>query len=369
MKIPLVDLKAQYLSLAEEIGPAVRSVFESTSFILGEDVTRFENEFAAFCGTGFCVGVANGTDAIQLACRAAGIEPGDEVIVPANTFVATLLGVQQAGGRPVLVDCQEKDFLIDPDLIAQAITPRTKAIMPVHLYGQCANMEKIMAIAKANHLQIIEDAAQAHGASFQGRRAGNFGALGCFSFYPGKNLGAYGDGGACVTNSPELSEKLKLLRNWGSVRKYHHDVFGINSRLDTVQAAILRIKLKRLEQWNSARRQHAASYSARLRALPQVKTPVTNPGCEHVFHLYVIRVPQRDRVLEQLNQNGVGAGIHYPIPTHLSPAFAPLGYRRGSFPVTEELAGKILSLPLYAELTEEQIVYVVKQLELALTKV
>lgn len=369
MKIPLVDLKAQYLSLAAEIGPAVQSVFETTSFILGEDVTRFEKEFAAFCGTGFCVGVANGTDAIQLACRAAGIGPGDEVIVPANTFVATLLGVQQAGGRPVLVDCREADFLMDPDLIANAVTPRTKAIMPVHLYGQCANMDKIMAIAQARGLQVIEDAAQAHGARFQGRRAGAWGTIGCFSFYPGKNLGAYGDGGACVTNSPELNEKLRLLRNWGSVRKYHHDVFGINSRLDTVQAAILRVKLPRLEQWNAARRRHAASYSARLATLPQVKTPVTNPGCEHVFHLYVIRVPQRDRVLQTLVESGVGAGIHYPIPTHLSPAFAPLGYRKGSFPVAEKLADEILSLPLYAELSEEQIDYVVRQLELALRTV
>lgn len=366
MKIPLVDLKAQYASLAEELKPAVLSVFESGNFILGEEVTRFESAFAQFCGVPFAVGVANGTDSIQLACRALDIGPGDEVIVPANTFIATLIGAQQAGAKPVLVDCRESDFLIDTTLISAAVTPRTKAIIPVHLYGQCADMDAILEIARRHKLHVIEDAAQAHGASLHGRKAGSFGDIGCFSFYPGKNLGAYGDGGICVTSSPELDAKLRRLRNWGSVRKYHHEVFGINSRLDTVQAAILLVKLKRLAEWNASRRKLAQHYSTTLGGEERTTPPTVKPGCEHVFHLYVLRVPQRDRVLERLHQNGIGAGIHYPIPPHLSPAFVHLEYQLGAFPVTERLAGEILSLPLYPELSMEQADFVVSNLKVAL---
>jgi dTDP-4-amino-4,6-dideoxygalactose transaminase len=366
MKIPLVDLKAQYRGLAVDVGAAVSSVLASANFILGEEVGQFEKDFAGFCGASFAIGVANGTDAIQLACRAVGIGPGDEVIVPANTFIATLIGVRQAGGTPVLVDCNESDFLLNPALISAAVTARTKAIIPVHLYGQCADMDAILAVARAHGLRVIEDAAQAHGAGWGGRRAGSFGDIGCFSFYPGKNLGAYGDGGACVTSSPELDGRLRLLRNWGGVRKYHHDVFGINSRLDTIQAAVLLVKLKRLAAWNQARRTLAGHYSARLAGEARVVTPRVNPDAEHVFHLYVVRLARRDQALEHLHRNGIGAGIHYPIPAHLAPAFADLGHRRGDFPVTEMLAAEILSLPLYPELSVGQVDDVVATLQTAL---
>lgn len=362
MDIPLIDLKTQYLEIAKEIEEATVQVLQSTQFILGDKVKAFEQEFAAFCGARYCVGVANGTDAIQLACRALGIGPGDEVIIPANTFVATLIGAHQAGARAVLVDCGETDFLINSELIEAAITQRTKAIIPVHLYGQCANMNAISTIARKHNLSIIEDAAQAHGASCHGQRAGAIGAIGCFSFYPGKNLGAYGDGGGCTTDSTLHFEKLNLLRNLGSVRKYHHDVFGINSRLDTIQAAILRVKLKRLSKWNELRREHAAYYSKQLSNVPNVIIPQLREGYDHVFHLYVVRVPDRDRVLSHLHRLGIGAGVHYPIPPHLSPAFAHLGYKRGSFPVAEKLAGEVLSLPLYPELTRAQMNFVVEHL-------
>jgi len=361
MHIPLVDLKAQYRQIAEDVKAATASVMESAEFILGEEVVAFEQEFAAFCGVNYCIGVANGTDAIQLACRALEIGAGDEAIVPANTFVATLIGVEQAGARVVLVDCDE-DGLLNPLLIEKAITSKTKAIVPVHLYGQCVDVEAIRSIAQEYSLRIIEDAAQAHGASFRLHKAGTFGDIGCFSFYPGKNLGAYGDGGACTTRSPTICEKLRLLRNLGSVRKYQHEVFGINSRLDTIQAAILRVKLKRLNEWNRLRREHASYYSKKLSGIRNVILPRTRAGVDHVFHLYVIRVSNRDRVLSRLSLHGIGAGIHYPIPVHLSPAFFHLGYTRGSFPVAEKLAGEILSLPLYPELTRAQMDFVVEHL-------
>jgi dTDP-4-amino-4,6-dideoxygalactose transaminase len=352
MKIPLVDLKAQYVGVADEALEAITSVMQTTQFILGDQVKAFEEEFAAFCGARFCVGVANGTDAIQLACRASGIGPGDEVIIPANTFIATLIGVHQAGARPVLVDCNESDFLIDPGLIEQAITPRTKAIIPVHLYGQCADMDAIKKVAAKHNLLIIEDAAQAHGAMCGEAKAGAIGTIGCFSFYPGKNLGAYGDAGGCTTDSLPHAEKLRLLRNLGSVRKYDHEIFGINSRLD---------------KWNEARREHAAYYSKKLSNIPNVITPRVREDRGHVFHLYVIRVPERDRVLSYLHQQGIGAVIHYPIPPHLSPAFAHLGYTQGSFPITEKLAAEVLSLPLYPELTRAQMDTVIEQLTIALS--
>ncbi len=350
MKIPLVDLRAQYRAIADEVNPAVSAVLNSASFVLGEEVARFEADFARFCGASHAVGVANGTDAIHLACRALDIGPGDEVIVPANTFIATLIGVRQAGATPVLVDCNEGDFLIDPALIPAAITARTKAIIPVHLYGQCADMGAILPIARAHNLRVIEDAAQAHGAGLGEARAGSMGDIGCFSFYPGKNLGAYGDAGACVTQSAELDRRLRLLRNWGGVKKYHHDVFGINSRLDTLQAAVLLVKLRHLPEWNRSRQRIAGEYSARLAGVKGVVTPSVKPGASHVFHLYVIRVPRRDQVLAHLHSSGIGAGIHYPIPAHLSGAFSDLGHRPGDFPVTERLSGEILSLPIFPEL-------------------
>lgn len=354
MNVPLIDLKAQHAPLADQIAAATLRVIHNTDFILGSDVAAFEEEFAAFCGTSFAVGVANGTDAIHLACRALGIGAGDEVITVANTFIATLIGIQLAGARPVLVDCNESDFLIDINRIEAAITPRTRAIAIVHLYGQCVEMEPVLALARRHNLRVIEDSAQAHGAVWNGKRAGSFGDIGCFSFYPSKNLGACGDGGICVTGSAELRDRLRLLRNWGSTIKYHHDIFGFNSRLDTLQAAILRIKLPHLNSWNTARQRIATDFERQLAAIPQVRPPRPGEPGRHVFHLYVVRVPDRDRVLQELQKAGVGAGIHYPIPPHLSPAFASLGYGRGSFPVAEKLAGEILSLPMFPELTPDQ---------------
>jgi len=354
MQIPLIDLKAQFSSIAGEVSAAIQAVCERCDFILGQDVTAFEQEFAAFCGAKHAVGVANGTDAIHLACRALGIGRGDEVITVANTFVATPIGATMAGATPVFVDCREEDFLIDPAQIEAAITPRTKAIIPVHLYGQCVDMEPILALAKKHGLYVIEDAAQAHGASYRGQSAGSMGDIACFSFYPGKNLGAAGDGGACVTNSDDHIGQLRYLRNWGSTRKYYHDVLGFNSRLDTMQAAVLRIKLRRLAAWNEARSGHAADYSRLLQDVPGVITPLAHSDRGHVFHLYVVRVPRRDDVLSELQAAGVGASIHYPVPCHLSGAFQHLGHKAGSFPVSERLAGEILTLPMYAELNEEQ---------------
>jgi dTDP-4-amino-4,6-dideoxygalactose transaminase len=365
MAIPLVDLKAQYSGIAGEVQNAIQRVCASCAFVLGPDVKAFEDEFARFCGVDHAIGVGSGTDAIHLACRALRIGPGDEVITCANTFVATLIGVQLAGARPVLVDCREEDFLIDPDRVEAAITGKTRAIMPVHLYGQCADMDRLLEIASKHDLAVIEDAAQAHGADYKGRRAGSMGDIGCFSFYPGKNLGAYGDGGCCVTRRRDLHEALHHLRNWGSTRKYHHDTFGMNSRLDTVQAAVLRIKLPHLADWNQARLDHARRYGELLSNQKDIVTPRIPGRGTHVFHLYVIRVPERDRVLAHLHENGIEAGIHYPIPPHLSDACKELGYSRGAFPITEKLCQEILSLPMYAELTEDQARYVINRLTAA----
>lgn len=352
--VPFVDLKAQYHSIRDEVRAEVDAVFESTQFILGDAVEKFERVFADFLGVKHCLGVGSGLDALRLALEAAGVGAGDEVIIPANTFIATALAVSGTGAKPVLVDCKEDTYQINPDLIERAITERTKIIMPVHLYGQSADMTAIMDIARNHQIEVIEDAAQAHGTRFMGQRCGTFGLAGCFSFYPGKNLGAYGDGGAVVTNSDEFARKVNSLRNYGQKQKYVHIEKGTNSRLDTVQAAILNIKLKHLDDWNAARRSHAAIYSDSL-AHQDFIVPAIDPRSDHIFHLYVVRTPYRDELQKHLAALGIQTGIHYPIPIHYQEAYSDLGLPKGAFPVTETLADEILSLPMYAELTPQQI--------------
>jgi dTDP-4-amino-4,6-dideoxygalactose transaminase len=350
--IPLVDLKAQHAEVADEIAGGFARVCAETSFILGREVAGFETAFARLCGVASCIGVGNGTDALEMMVRALGIGPGDEVIVPANTFIATALGVLRAGARPVLVD-SDGHHLMDPAKVEERITPRTKALLPVHLFGQIADLDALGGIAKARGIFLLEDAAQSQGARRHGR-AGGIGAAAATSFYPGKNLGAYGDAGAVFTDSAEIAAKLRRLRNWGSDTKYHHPEIGFNSRLDTLQAVVLAAKLKRLEGWNAARRRAAERYDALLAGLAEVERPKTLPGNEHVWHLYVVRVPRRDEVLARLLSAGIGAGIHYPTPLHLHGALSELGHRPGDFPVAEKAAGEILSLPMYPHLTEAQ---------------
>jgi dTDP-4-amino-4,6-dideoxygalactose transaminase len=355
--VPFVDLKAQYQTIRDEIHAAVDSVFESTQFILGDAVETFERAFANYLGVKHAIGVASGVDALKIALEAAGVGAGDEVMIPANTFIATALAVSATGAKPVLVDCREDTYQIDPDLIGSAITPRTKVIMPVHLYGQSADMSAIVEIARSHGLLIIEDAAQAHGTRFMGQPCGKFGLAGCFSFYPGKNLGAYGDGGAIVTNDDEFAQKVSRLRNYGQQQKYVHVEKGTNSRLDTVQAAILNVKLRHLDDWNAARRAHASVYSDSL--ANDLIVPTLDPRSTHIFHLYVVRTPHRDKLQKHLADLGIQTGIHYPIPIHLQEAYSDLGFRRGAFPVTETLADEIVSLPMYAELSQQQIEFVV----------
>jgi dTDP-4-amino-4,6-dideoxygalactose transaminase len=362
--IPLVDLKAQRQAISGEIEAAIARVIERCDFILGEEVSLFESEFAEYCDVPCAIGVANGTDALHLACRALDIGAGDEVIVPAMTFASTAFAVSLAGARPVIVDVREDDALIDPEKIERAITSRTKAIIPVHLYGQCADMTALLAIAREHSLVVIEDAAQAHGAVYAGKRAGALGDLGCFSFYPGKNLGGYGDGGLVTTARRDIAERLQLLRNCGSQTKYHHEKVGLNSRLDTVQAAILRAKLTHLEEWNAARRRIASHYNEALREISEVGCTPHRPGSVH--HLYVIRLHGRDSVRQALNARAIGAGIHYPFALHELEAYASLGYRAGAFPVAESWARQCLSLPIYPELTAAQVDFCVAALEAAL---
>jgi dTDP-4-amino-4,6-dideoxygalactose transaminase len=347
--IPLVDLRSQHRPIAKDIGAAIGRVLERCDFILGEELRLFEEEFAEYCGSPHAIGVASGTDALYLACRALSLGEGDEVVVPAMTFASTAFAVSLTGALPVLVDVRDEDGLIDPTQIEAAVTPRTKAIIPVHLYGNCADMAAVGAIAAKYSLTVIEDAAQAHGALYAGRRAGSLGDIGCFSFYPGKNLGAYGDGGLVTTARADIAERIRVLRNCGSLVKYHHEEIGLNSRLDTLQAAILRVKLKRLDEWNATRRQIATHYDAALSDVSGVD--LTRHGEGGVHHLYVVRFAGRDLVQMALNAQGVGASIHYPFALHELTAYASLGYQPGAFPVAEDWARRCLSLPLYAELT------------------
>jgi len=364
--IPLVDLAAQHKAVAEDVERGFAGVLARTAFIGGPEVAQFEKEFAAFCRVKHCIGVANGTDALELMLRAADVGPGDEVILPANTFIATALAVARAGATPVLVDSDPVTHLISVAEVEKHLTPRTRALMPVHLFGQVAPMKALLALAKARNLLVFEDAAQSQGAAQDGVRAGGFGLAAGTSFYPGKNLGAYGDAGGVVTNSDVLAERVRALRNYGSAIKYHHPETGFNSRLDTLQAVVLSAKLKHLDAWNAARRAAAARYDTLLAEVPGVTLPVTVPGNEHIWHLYVVRVPGRDDVLKALNAAGLGAGVHYPVPIHLQGAFKHLGHKEGAFPVAEKAAREILSLPMFAEITQDQQQQVVRELKKAL---
>jgi dTDP-4-amino-4,6-dideoxygalactose transaminase len=351
--IPFLDLKAQYQTIKDEVGPAIQRVLETCEFSLGSEVVALESEFAAYCGTTYGVGVNTGTSAIHLALMAAGIGPGDEVITVPFTFVATVAAIENAGATPVLVDIDPATFTLDAAQLAAAITPRTKAIVPVHLYGHPADMDPILAIARDAGLIVIEDAAQAHGAEYHGRRVGSMGAMACFSFYPGKNLGAYGEGGMVVTADPEYARKLRMLRDWGAEKKYHHVMKGYNFRLDGIQGAVLRVKLRHLEAWTEARRSAAAHYDA-LFAGSSIVTPRAMPWARHVYHIYGIRTPRRAEWQAALLEAGVQTGIHYPTPVHLLPAYANLGGRPGQFPHAERAAAEELSLPMFPELTAPQ---------------
>ncbi len=358
MEIPFVDLKSQYRQIKDEVDAAVLGVMQRGDFVLGGAVGEFERAFADYCGVAHCVGVDSGYSALELIVRAYDIGPGDEVITAANTFIATTLAISNAGATPVLVDCDPETYNIDATKIEAAITPRTKAIMPVHLYGQTADMDAITAIARKHGLRVFEDAAQASGARYKGRMAGSLGDAAAFSFYPGKNLGAYGDGGAVTTNDPEIAEKIRLLRNIGQKIKYFHEVKGFNNRLDTMQAAVLGVKLPYLDGWNANRRRAAAQYAELLADLPFV-TPVTADYAEHIFHLYVVRVDNREALMVYLKDKGIATGLHYPIPIHLQPAYSELGHDVGDFPITEEYADKILSLPIFPEMDDEKVAHVV----------
>lgn len=361
MKVPFVDLQTQYHSLSEELNPRLLKAVESCQFILGSDVKEFEQEFADYCGTKYAVGIDSGTTALFLALLSLGVGPGDEVITPANTFIATVLAIHYTGAKPVLVDIDEVTYNLDIDKVKIAINKKTKAIMPVHLYGQPVDLEPLIALAQEYGLKVVEDACQAHGAEYKGKRVGGFGDAAGFSFYPGKNLGAYGDGGIVVTNNEEIKEKLLMLRNYGQKQKYQHSIKGYNARLDTIQAEILRVKLQYLDSWNDARRKNAQNYNSLLENIEGITTPQTMSWAKHVWHLYVIRTSKREALQKYLADADVASGIHYPIPIHMQPAFADLGYKKGDFPITEKVADEIVSLPMYPELKKEQIEYVAKK--------
>ena len=357
--IQLVDLKRQYKTIRKEVQGAIKGVIENTDFILGEELREFEKDFAKFCGSKYAVGVDSGTGALELAFHALGIGKGDEVIVPVFTFYATASAVATVGARPVFVDVEDDTGNMDPEKVELALTPQTKAIVPVHLFGQPANLEEILGIARRHDIVLIEDAAQAHGAKVKmenvgWRGAGSIGTAGCFSFYPGKNLGAYGDGGMVVTDKPEIADKIKLLRDYGRTGKYEHSSLGFNRRLDTLQAAILRVKLKKLNAWNKTRRKNADLYDKLLGKIG-VKTFKIKSFAEPVRHVYAIRVPRRDELASFLKENSVASGVHYPVPLHLQKAFAYLGHKRGDFPVAEKISEEILSLPMFPELKVSEI--------------
>jgi dTDP-4-amino-4,6-dideoxygalactose transaminase len=356
-EIPLVDLKAQYRTIRDEVRAAIDDVLESMQLTIGPNVKAFDQEFAAFCGAKHAIGVGSGTDALQLAIRALGISAGDEVITVSHTFFATVEAILYSGARPILVDVDEKTFNMDFAAAAQAITPRTKAIMPVHLYGRTADLKPLLALAKEKGLQVIEDACQAHGAMLDtGAKAGASGRVSAFSFYCSKNLGAYGEAGSITTNDDSLATELRSLREHGQSTRYYHPVVGYNARLDEIQAAILRIKLRKLPEWNARRLAVARHYSDRLKGSGAI-TPEIPEGGRHVFHVYAIRVPapKRDALRQYLSERGIGTGVHYPVPIHLQQASAFLGYRQGDFPVTERLATEVVSLPMYPELTDTQV--------------
>jgi len=365
MRVPLVDLTAQFQPMKAEVMRAIEEVLDSMHLFMGPNAVAFEREFAAYCGTRVCIAVANGTDALHLALRAAGVGPGDEVITVAHTFFATTEAIVIVGATPVYVDIDPHTYLIDVSQIEERITSRTRAIVPVHLYGQMADMDAIMDIARSHDLVVIEDAAKAHGAAYRGRRAGSISHAACFSFYFSKNLGAYGESGAVVTSDPELARRVRLFRDHGSEKRYHHDAFGGNSRMDEIQAAILRVKLRRLNTWNAQRQLNASAYD-RLLADVDIDLPVTAPNRTHVYYVYVIRSAHRDIVQRELAARDIGTGVHFPIPAHLQPATAQFGYRLGDLPRTEAAAREVLSIPMYPELTTDQLEWVAASVRSAL---
>ena len=351
--IPFVDLKAQYVSIKEEVNAAIQGVLDTCQFTLGSEVVAFEKEFAAYSQAKHGMGVNTGTSALHLSLLAADIGPGDEVITVPFTFVASVAAIYYTGATPVFVDIDPKTYVMDPKAVEAAITPRTRAIIPVHLYGQMVDMDPIMAIAKKHNLVVVEDACQAHGAEYKGRRAGSIGDMGCFSFYPGKNLGAYGEGGLVTTGNDEYARKIRMLRDWGAEKKYHHVLKGYNFRLEGIQGAVLRVKLKYLEKWTEARRTAAANYN-RFFAGSNIPVPFAEAHNRHVYHIYAIRTAHRQAWQDALNAQGIQNGIHYPTPVHLLPAYADLGYKAGQFPHSEKAAAEELSLPMFPELTEKQ---------------
>jgi dTDP-4-amino-4,6-dideoxygalactose transaminase len=350
ISVPYLDLKAQYRSIKPEIDAAIGRVLESCQFVLGPEVSDFEKAFATYCGASECIALNSGTSALHLALLAAGVGPGDEVVTTPFTFVASVAAILYIGARPVLVDIDPRSFTVDPSKIEPLITPRTKVLLPVHLYGQPADMDPIMEIARRHKLVVIEDAAQAHGAQYKGRAVGSIGHMACFSFYPGKNLGAYGEGGAVTTNNSEYARTIRMLRDWGQDRKYHHLLRGYNYRMEGFQGAILGVKLRHLEQWTEARRSLVQHYN-RLLVDCELRLPTEMSWARHVYHVYTVRSKERDRLQKSLVEDGIQTGIHYPIPVHLQPAYANLGYEQGSFPEAEAAAKQVLSLPLYPELS------------------
>jgi dTDP-4-amino-4,6-dideoxygalactose transaminase len=367
MKINFLDLNSQYLSIRDEIGTAIQAVLDSSAFASGPFVEEFETAFASFCDCEYAIGVGSGTEAIWLSLAALGVGPGDEVITVPNTFIATVEAISMCGAEPVFVDIDEITYNMDVHKIEGAITRKTKAIVPVHLFGHPVDMDPVMEIASAYDLPVVEDACQAHGATYKKHPAGSIGTVGCFSFYPGKNLGAYGDAGAVVTNNPAIANTIKSLRDHGQSKKYYHDTIGWNARMDGLQGAILNVKLRHLAGWNLNRRANAQHYNKRLQGLKNITTPHEANYATHVYHVYVIRAPSRDLLIQGLSEMNIYCGIHYPVPIHLQAAYRFLGLKPGSFPVAEKYAKEIISLPMFAELTEPQIELVVKGIETVLT--
>ena len=367
MRVPFLDLSAHHAPLRSEINAAINEVIDCGAFAGGPYVDGFEKEFASYCGCEYAVGVGSGTDALWLALLASGVGPGDEVITVPNTFMATAEAITYCGARPVFVDVDALTYTLDPALLEDAITPRTKAVIPVHLFGQPADMDPILEIARSHGLVVIEDAAQAHGAEYKGRRAGSIGDAGCFSFYPGKNLGAFGEAGAVVTGDPELQKKIRILRDHGQIHKYHHTMVGWNARMDGIQAAVLAVKLRHLEKGNQLRRSHAAKYDEALKEIEELITPFAADYARHVYHIYAIRVPRRDEIVDLLAEMGVACGIHYPVPIHLQDAYQSLGYAIGAFPIAEKTARQFISLPMFPELTSAQVEIVTKAMKEAIT--
>jgi dTDP-4-amino-4,6-dideoxygalactose transaminase len=363
MKVPFLDLKAQYDAISDEIAAALQKVLDNCAFAGGPFVAQFEREFAVYCQSESAVGVGSGTAALWLALKGLGIGEGDEVITVPNTFIATAEAISVCGARPVFVDIDEQAYNINPELIEAAITPKTKAIIPVHLYGQMAEMDDIMEIARAHGLFVIEDACQAHGAEYKSQKAGSIGDAGCFSFYPGKNLGAYGEAGAVVTNNQELANKVKMLRDHGQKEKYYHSIVGWNCRMDGFQGAVLSVKLKHLDKWNESRRKNAELYNSFLADLDSIITPFKADYAKHVYHIYPVLTESRQRLMDALAQKQIFCGIHYPVPLHLQAAYSSLGYKEGDFPVAEKCASRQLSLPMFPELTSGQIEYVVEEIK------